>query len=558
MHAEFAHFMRVYLCFSTAAVSGQALVASIFLRSYCAWRLAGLALVLHLFLMSDVKQKRREQVQVLRRIAREAEVDRCPDNANRDLVKKMADDIFGSDALSDEHREQAEAAWEAYRSSFTGWLEADGEQEEGQVGGDERWKFSAAQLTYNSTTGEWCSKDTGVLRALFDRFVAFIVAVLAPFKPQGISATLETSTRGAIQHVHAHVYFHLELPYRSPNLDIFEFEGIRPHCEPNRARGPAYKGAVARGHYYVVVEKVGTVFNHTDYPPFESYGVEGWWIDNWLKQGKLDRPTYLQIAARIVVGFQRRLADVRAADRFEQDLAVDRHVLAEARLLKDQEYPVKEYPEVKTFIEQFSQNKHRRAILAIVGGSNLGKSMLGAAILRQIATLLGLPGFLEITVEGCDTLDFSDFNHSLHAGVLLDGVGDAYLLHANREVLQGRTKKCKGGQSATMVYSYPYTLARRAVVATFDLSAAHLDALNTDHWLSNAKNVICLRLESEAYVRPATPPMPVVPLPRLPTSQPPALPIAPGPPSHTEVPQLPPIDAARGSPSRPPAAKRAR
>lgn len=154
LHAEFAHFMRVYLCFSTAAVSGQALVASIFLRSYCALRLAGLALVLHLFLMSDVKQKRREQVQVLRRVAREAEVDRCPDNANRDLVKKMADDIFGSDALSDEHREQAEAAWEAYRSSFTGWLEADGEQEEGQVGGDERWKFSAAQLTYNSTTGE--------------------------------------------------------------------------------------------------------------------------------------------------------------------------------------------------------------------------------------------------------------------------------------------------------------------------------------------------------------------------------------------------------------------
>ena len=77
-------------------------------------------------------------------------------------------------------------------------------------------------------------------------------------------------------------------------------------------------------------------------------------------------------------------------------------------------------------------------------------------------------------MEGQSTLDMSDFDFRQHAEVLLDGVGDAFLLHANREVLQGRAKKGKGGQSATMVYAYPLTLARRAVVATFDLSATHL------------------------------------------------------------------------------------
>ena len=45
-----------------------------------------------------------------------------------------------------------------------------------------------------------------------------------------------------------------------------------------------------------------------------------------------------------------------------------------------------------------------------------------------------------------------------------------------------------------MIYSYKYTLARRAVVANFDLSAKNLGALKTDHWLQNSLNVIQLHL----------------------------------------------------------------
>lgn len=38
----------------------------------------------------------------------------------------------------------------------------------------------------------------------------------------------------------------------------------------------------------------------------------------------------------------------------------------------------------------------RRPVLAIVGGTRLGKSMLAANILDRIACRLGLPGFLEV------------------------------------------------------------------------------------------------------------------------------------------------------------------
>ena len=56
-----------------------------------------------------------------------------------------------------------------------------------------------------------------------------------------------------------------------------------------------------------------------------------------------------------------------------------------------------------------------------------------------------------------------------------------------------------------MMYAYPYTLCGRGVVATFDLSASNLDMFETDHWLSNEKNCLVLRLTRPAYVTPQRP-----------------------------------------------------
>ena len=73
------------------------------------------------------------------------------------------------------------------------------------------------------------------------------------------------------------------------------------------------------------------------------------------------------------------------------------------------------------------------------------------------------------------------------------------MLKRHREALQGRPKTSRGGKSATMMYSYPFTLCKRAVVVTMDLSAKHLHQFRTDHWLSNPKNVVLLRLNAPAW-----------------------------------------------------------
>ena len=90
-------------------------------------------------------------------------------------------------------------------------------------------------------------------------------------------------------------------------------------------------------------------------------------------------------------------------------------------------------------------------------------------------------------------------------GLIFDGAGDALISKKNREALQGRPKLSKGGQSATNVYVYNYTLCKRAAVATSDLSAKNLNALKTDHWVQNPLNVIQLWLGDKVFDPTAAP-----------------------------------------------------
>ena len=126
------------------------------------------------------------------------------------------------------------------------------------------------------------------------------------------------------------------------------------------------------------------------------------------------------------------------------------------------------------------------------------------SVLRRVAQELSLPSFVEVTVESDATLDLSSFDITQHAGVLLDGVADMRTLVDNREELQGRPKVCMGGRSATMKFSYPYTLARRAIVVTADLGARNLHLLRTHHWLSDRRNVTLVWLQSCAWVESET------------------------------------------------------
>ena len=51
-----------------------------------------------------------------------------------------------------------------------------------------------------------------------------------------------------------------------------------------------------------------------------------------------------------------------------------------------------------------------------------------------------------------------------------------------------------------MMYSYPYTSARRAIVVSMELTAKNLHLLRTNHWLKEPRNVVLVDLTSASWV----------------------------------------------------------
>ena len=115
------------------------------------------------------------------------------------------------------------------------------------------------------------------------------------------------------------------------------------------------------------------------------------------------------------------------------------HIEAEAKALRGTLKPVREFPCINEFVDLFRAPAQRRPILAIIGGTNLGKSLLAADVLRRLQPIVGAEGFLEVTVEMNENLDFSDFDVRAHAGVLLDGAGEALILKRYPRSIAGPT-----------------------------------------------------------------------------------------------------------------------
>ena len=287
------------------------------------------------------------------------------------------------------------------------------------------------------------------------------------------------------------------------NIDELMYGGFWPRVDVCTRTNPTrVESAAHQGLHYVSIHKLGTVASASNFKPFHDYTPQPAWIDGWWRAQKLSHAQYLGYVAQLRTGFAARKRDVEEVIRAEKEQVIDDHLEQELAKQSDQapSKPIRDFPEVDRFVQLFGQTCKRRPILVIVGGTNLGKSELARAVLRRVAELLSLPGFLEVTVEVDTSLDLSEFDLTQHAGVLLDGVDNVMMLKTHREAMQGRVKKCRGGKSATMMYAYPFTLCRRAVVATLDLSAKNLHLLATDHWLRDPQNVVVVDLKSPSWV----------------------------------------------------------
>ncbi len=363
-------------------------------------------------------------------------------------------------------------------------------------------KSKAFMATYNSAQ---------IAPSCWQRFQDFTVALKQKHGARAWAACLEESEHSAEQgrhHLHNYFFWTDGVGIECETLADFYFEGIRPRIDVcvTRCTTTSPLSAAQHGLWYVSFVKDGTLESATNYPSGQWYKPQATWLQSLYAAGKLRYSSYITTSATLFpIGHSARKRDADEALRDLRSNRVMAHVDGElARLQKDGAYhPPRSYPMVEEFIGMFADKAMwRRPILLILGGTNMGKSILGGNILERIAGKLSLVkgSYLEVTVETDGHLDLADFDLDAHGGVLLDGLGDIATLKANRESLQGRPKITKGARSATMKHAYPYTFARRAIVATSDLSAANIDMLTSDHWLADPRNVLVLRLTEPAWV----------------------------------------------------------
>ena len=382
-----------------------------------------------------------------------------------------------------------------------------------------RLQSKAFMLTYNSVN---------FTPELWTAFRNHMVKLHRALKSRAWAANWEQSLEAAGSanrprfHGHGYMMWTDEVGLNRRNTDelVFTFSGhsVRPRVDACAVMNPkTFRLSAYRGLWYVSIWKKGTLQTATNCPPWRHYSPRAPWLEDLWAAHKLTHQQYLTLSRQFGRGHSSRRRDALDAIRDEREETVRLHVQGELRMLHRQGKirKTKNFQLVEEFVQLFAGDAMlRRPLLAIVGGTNLGKSLLAADVLRKVASVLGLnpneaqqdgdadaarQPYVEVTVEESSELDLTDFDLCAHAGVLLDGVGDVQFLKRHREVLQGRPKVCKGGKSGTMIYAYPFTLCRRAVVATFDLSAANLKLLRTDHWLSDPRNVLQLHLTEPSW-----------------------------------------------------------
>lgn len=122
-----------------------------------------------------VNTERRKIVQGLRKFAGEYGVDQVLDTAGKTRVQTMVQATLEAPTLTEDDRKSITDLSAKYDATWATAAEAGpaGATPAQQTNTSKEWKFHTAQLTHNSTVGEWASKDKGVLHRLFLRFCVF-------------------------------------------------------------------------------------------------------------------------------------------------------------------------------------------------------------------------------------------------------------------------------------------------------------------------------------------------------------------------------------------------
>jgi len=106
------------------------------------------------------------------------------------------------------------------------------------------------------------------------------------------------------------------------------FDGVQPNVQNNWAgagagggRGKSFRSASNGGHFYVFMEKEGSLASKASYVPFKHYVPDSRKLEAWVGTKKLSLEQFDLYSSKVVAGHARRHADVEAVKRTREEEA---------------------------------------------------------------------------------------------------------------------------------------------------------------------------------------------------------------------------------------------
>jgi hypothetical protein len=324
-----------------------------------------------------------------------------------------------------------------------------------------RLQSRAFMLTFNSLRFVLCLE-------LWASFLSWIKLKVSEFKASEWSATLEESLQADEK---GRVHFHAYLSWTKPGLkgidhrstDAWVFQHVRPRIDKNtEARGPQeWLRSVQHGHFYVSVEKKGTLYTETnDAPWLAGWAPEPWWVTKLWRLHKLDHAQYKFLSTQLREGHDRRNACLDAVKVAESSFEFLAEQEAAREAVSARAFPFKPLTaDVERWIMHYEEISERYKMLILHGPSRTGKSRLARSLFGDKRTLV-------VDVQHADHPDLRGYRRRQHRAILLDEVSSLAFIVANKKLLQAHVDGAILGQSSTQLFSYAVFLWRVPIILT--------------------------------------------------------------------------------------------
>lgn len=339
----------------------------------------------------------------------------------------------------------------------------------------------------------------GWARAKYDRFRAFVMAVVDKYERVDWAIAAEICTQTLQQEGRAVFHLHLLLRHVDsqiwlPGPEAMQFEGCRPNVTAAPNLG-GQRGASSRtwaGYFYCTVPKIGQVFVHANKTPFRDFPVQGQWVMSLLQAGKIEASVARELVYKVAHGVSRLLADLDIIERRREECRVTVARSSAVAGLAARLRTFRVIPEVEKWDKQYEELRERYNFLVLEGPSKTGKTAYGRSKCP--------PGMqvLEINCASGAEPDLRSYLYGRDGLVLCDEI-EAPAVAKQRKLFQAGTAFVQLGTSPTNIHVYTVFVHRVRIVCASNNWTASLAKLSKDDKSWIEENSVHVRCDSPLW-----------------------------------------------------------